>query len=443
LNVTDAVGDWDIDTMTVSVNDTQVPVANAGPDQTVDMGNVVIFNGSVSADNIGIVKYAWSFNDGSLVTLFTAGPTHKFDTAGTFIVALNVTDAAGNWAVDSLTVTVNDILVPIANAGVDQTVDQGAVVFFNGSASTDNVGIVNFTWSFVFDGKNVKMYGSSPSFTLDIVGVYVVTLNVSDAVGNWNTDTITISVLAVGDDDITPDDDVTPPDDDTDDDLTPGNDTDSDGLPDSWEQLYFGNLDQGPNDDPDKDGLTNLQEYQQGKKPTIADNPVSDDDDTDDDDSGSNMGLVIGGIIAGIVLLLIVIGAIVFLFMRKKKQEPAEQIPPPEQKQNGPKPEGSQPHEPPKQDIPVGLESQPSQQPPAQQYPASEPPVQPQGQEQLPANPPVEQIPSPEQLAMQGGYQQPTQYPPQGMICPTCNQPGQFYQEQNLHWCANCQKQIG
>jgi hypothetical protein len=45
-------------------------------------------------------------------------------------------------------------------------------------------------------------------------------------------------------------------------------DVDADGLPDWWEVQYFGNLNQGPNGDPDGDGITNLQEYQQGRNPT-------------------------------------------------------------------------------------------------------------------------------------------------------------------------------
>ena len=45
-------------------------------------------------------------------------------------------------------------------------------------------------------------------------------------------------------------------------------DSDGDGLPDPWELKYFGNLNQGPNDDPDGDGLTNLQEYKSGQNPT-------------------------------------------------------------------------------------------------------------------------------------------------------------------------------
>jgi len=45
-------------------------------------------------------------------------------------------------------------------------------------------------------------------------------------------------------------------------------DTDGDGLPDWWEQLYFGGpTNANPNLDSDHDGLTNLQEYQAGTNP--------------------------------------------------------------------------------------------------------------------------------------------------------------------------------
>jgi hypothetical protein len=51
-------------------------------------------------------------------------------------------------------------------------------------------------------------------------------------------------------------------------------DTDGDGLPDVWEQKYFGNLTYGPNDDPDRDNLTNLQEYLKGTDPAKSNLPV-------------------------------------------------------------------------------------------------------------------------------------------------------------------------
>ena len=46
-------------------------------------------------------------------------------------------------------------------------------------------------------------------------------------------------------------------------------DTDSDGLPDSWELPYFGNLDQNPQGDYDNDGFDNLEEYENGTDPTV------------------------------------------------------------------------------------------------------------------------------------------------------------------------------
>jgi hypothetical protein len=48
-------------------------------------------------------------------------------------------------------------------------------------------------------------------------------------------------------------------------------DMDGDGLSDSWELQYFGNLAQVASGDPDGDGLTNAQEQQSGTNPTSVD----------------------------------------------------------------------------------------------------------------------------------------------------------------------------
>ncbi len=45
-------------------------------------------------------------------------------------------------------------------------------------------------------------------------------------------------------------------------------DTDHDLLPDDWEMHFFDSLNQGPADDPDDDGVWNLDEYRRGTKPT-------------------------------------------------------------------------------------------------------------------------------------------------------------------------------
>ncbi|MCP4107750.1 MAG: hypothetical protein GY749_19760 [Desulfobacteraceae bacterium] len=48
-------------------------------------------------------------------------------------------------------------------------------------------------------------------------------------------------------------------------------DTDNDGLSDSWETQYFGNLDKTGTGDYDNDGFTNAQEYENGTDPTVPD----------------------------------------------------------------------------------------------------------------------------------------------------------------------------
>jgi hypothetical protein len=47
-------------------------------------------------------------------------------------------------------------------------------------------------------------------------------------------------------------------------------DSDHDGLPDAWEMLYFNNLDQTGADDPDGDSFSNAAEYAAHSNPTIA-----------------------------------------------------------------------------------------------------------------------------------------------------------------------------
>jgi len=83
-----------------------------------------------------------------------------------FTVILTVSDAAGNTHTDTMTVTVNDTTNPVADAGDNQTVDQGDTLTFNGSGSTDNVAVTNFTWTFT-DGGAQTVYGSGATYTFD------------------------------------------------------------------------------------------------------------------------------------------------------------------------------------------------------------------------------------------------------------------------------------
>jgi parallel beta-helix repeat protein len=104
LNVTDSAGNWATDTVIITVLDITKPAANAGQDQTVNVGATVTFDAGGSTDNVGIVSYEWDFGDGT--TGIGKTTTHTYTTAGNYTVTLTVKDAAGNYATDSITITV-------------------------------------------------------------------------------------------------------------------------------------------------------------------------------------------------------------------------------------------------------------------------------------------------------------------------------------------------
>ncbi len=69
-------------------------------------------------------------------------------------------------------------------------------VTLDGSGSSDDVGIVNYTWVFFYGGINRTLHGMvNDSFRFMNPGVYNVTLNVTDVEGNYTTDIVVITVL--------------------------------------------------------------------------------------------------------------------------------------------------------------------------------------------------------------------------------------------------------
>ena len=203
LKVADHDGNLGIYVFWVNVTgetDTVNPVSDAGADKTAMVGSHVSLDGSASTDNIGINKWTWTFTyNGTERVLSGKTASFIFDIVGNYSITLVVTDAFGNSDTDTMWVNVTqaitaDTVAPVAKGGNDRTVDAGTLVQFDGTGSTDNVGIVNWTWTFTYDGAEQKIYGEKPSFRFDIAGNYSLTFSVLDEAGNHDESNFTVQV---------------------------------------------------------------------------------------------------------------------------------------------------------------------------------------------------------------------------------------------------------
>ncbi|TRO54593.1 redoxin domain-containing protein, partial [Candidatus Bathyarchaeota archaeon] len=168
----------------IIVYDETSPVANAGPDQIVNEDTIVTLDGSASTDNVGVTSYTWTFYDEAPQTLTGVQPTYLFQTPSSYIVTLNVTDAMGNTDINTVLITVIDVTPPTAVAESAQTLHVGSLAILDGSASTDNVGVTSYTWTF-YDEAPQTLTGESLPYTFQTAGNYTISLNVTDAAGNW------------------------------------------------------------------------------------------------------------------------------------------------------------------------------------------------------------------------------------------------------------------
>lgn len=188
----------------------QPPIADAGPDQTVDEGQVVLLNASNSTDpDDGIASYHWVQIGEPIVNLTDPAleqPTFTAPDAGLGSVALTfeltVVDHGGNQGKDVCVVNVTgQNEPPHANAGVDQTVDEGVVVTLDGSFSLDiDDGIVSYRWTQTGD-PTINLSNpaiAKPIFTAPNVGPegasLTFNLTVTDAGGLQNTDSCVVNV---------------------------------------------------------------------------------------------------------------------------------------------------------------------------------------------------------------------------------------------------------
>jgi hypothetical protein len=196
-------------------SDPATMIADAGDDQTVNDGDTVSLDGSGSTIPAGVTPtYLWEQTAGPLVTLsdnasvqptFTAPDITEFSTSLTF--SLTISDGGGLESTDTCIVRVIQINEPpVADAGDDQTVDEGDQVTLDGTGSTgSDDSIVAYLWAQT-SGFSVTLSdetAAQPTFTApdvdDAGGTLTFRLTVTDAGGLKASDNSTVNVASVAD----------------------------------------------------------------------------------------------------------------------------------------------------------------------------------------------------------------------------------------------------
>jgi hypothetical protein len=185
--------------------------AKAGADQTVNEGETVILDGSESKLPGGIDTYLWQQTGGSpTVTLIGANSAQASFVApdigvgGTLLTfQLTISNSSGKSDTDTMTVTVRFVnQIPAADAGDDQTVDEGTRVTLDGSNSYDpDLGdSITYQWEQTGGSPTVNLTGANtaqasftaPNVLSDIMLAFQLT--VTDSSGSSNTDITTVNV---------------------------------------------------------------------------------------------------------------------------------------------------------------------------------------------------------------------------------------------------------
>ena len=210
LVVSDGKATSELSAVSILASTTNLPpVANLGSNQSVVVGSKVSIDASASSDPNGdLISYRWSLlykPIGSNATLTWVGVNASFtaDLIGTYLVGLTVNDGKLDSPVVVLTVTAAKLnSAPVANAGSNQNVTAGTLTTLDGSASTDaDQDSLTYTWTLISKPSTSTAALSSstspkPSFTPDLVGTYVATLQVSDGKDRSPTSVVTVIASA-------------------------------------------------------------------------------------------------------------------------------------------------------------------------------------------------------------------------------------------------------
>ena len=153
---------------------------------------VIHFDATGSHDPDGsIVSYSWSFGDGTYAA--TSVADHAYTNDGVYRMTVTVTDDDGAAVSQNVFKTVSNRPPIVSLAGNASTVETGALVRLDGSASYDPDGvIVSYLWDFGDGTTATAIQDIHHAYSAD--GTYTVTLNVTDDDGavSWTSVPVTV-----------------------------------------------------------------------------------------------------------------------------------------------------------------------------------------------------------------------------------------------------------
>jgi hypothetical protein len=215
LTVTDNEGAIGVDTVSVIVTPVNVaPTANAGADQIVNELTPVTLTGISNDADGGVASVQWTQLSGTDVsasisgantnTLSFTSPLVLLNSTDILVFQYQATDSEGLFAADFVTVIVNPVAVaPVANAGIDQTVNEQTLATLDGTASSDDISIASFDWVQLTPVSPVAVLSdataASPTFTVpDIANdtAFTFRLTVTDNEGGSASDTVVINAIS-------------------------------------------------------------------------------------------------------------------------------------------------------------------------------------------------------------------------------------------------------
>lgn len=179
------------------------PIANAGPDQSIYLGDSAYLHGTATdPDGDAIVAWYWTMEfkpAGSTAKLQyanTPDPYFDPDVVGDYLVSLEVSDGTAWSAPDAVIIHVAENLPPTAVIQADVTTGPAPlVVSFDGTQSYDPEGrALSYVW--IFRDGSPGSAEPAPTHEYTSPGTYVALLSVTDDVGQTDTDTISIVVTS-------------------------------------------------------------------------------------------------------------------------------------------------------------------------------------------------------------------------------------------------------